>query len=132
MGVSKYDKEAGDRTYSARYALDSAAGVRQLLSEYHALHSRQFQGDTAATDLLIDMTTAVDRAGLTDRQREALRLIFVEDLTQKAAGERMGVSQPALSMNIDSALEKIAEIYYYWAGHGEGYQLSNTGGSYGR
>lgn len=37
MGAaSKYDKQAGDRKMSERYALDSASGVRLLLSEYHA------------------------------------------------------------------------------------------------
>lgn len=125
MGISNYDKESGDRTYSARYALDSAAGVRQLLSEYHALVGRQYQGDYDAVVILADLATAIAGAGLTDRQREALRLIFVEDLTQKAAGERMGVGKQTVNRLINVALTKVARVYEYWARHGEGYSITD-------
>ena len=73
-----------------RYALDSADGIRKLLGDYHALEARQYQGDYSAVDILADLATAIERAGLTDRQRQALRLVLIDDLTQKAAGERMG------------------------------------------
>ena len=111
-----------------RYALDSAVGVRLLLSEYHALQERQYQGDTDAIILLADLSTAINTAGLTDRQRQALTLVYVEDLTQAKAGEAMGVSQQAVDNYLNTAVEKIAEIYYFWAGHGEGYSITNTEG----
>jgi hypothetical protein len=124
MGVSMHDKEAGDRRYSARYALDNANGIRLLLANYNALKSRQFLGDYDATIILIDLETAISRAGLTDRQRQALRLVFEEDLTQAEAGKRVGVSQDVISRFISVALKKIAEVYENWAWRDEGYSLS--------
>ena len=126
MGAVKVDLQAGERRLAERYALDSPTGVRLLLSEYHALVGRQFQGDYDAVVLLTDLATAIDQAGLTDRQRQALNLVYVEDLTQAKAGEAMGIGQQNVDNYIDNAIDKIAEIYFYWAGHGEGYATTIT------
>lgn len=126
MGAVKRDMHAGERRLSERYALDNPSGVRLLLSEYHALQERQYQGDTDAIILLADLETAISTAGLTDRQRQALDLVYVEDLTQAKAGEAMGIGQDVVSYHVDNAIEAIAEVYYYWCGHGEGYATTIT------
>jgi RNA polymerase sigma-B factor len=46
---------------------------------------------------------------LTDREREVLRLRFVEDLTQSEIGARVGVSQMHVSRLIRQAVEKLRE-----------------------
>ena len=63
-------------------------------------------------------------AQLTGRQSEALRLVYEEDLTQEEAGKRMGIAQQKVELYTARAVEKIAEIYYYWAGHREGYAIN--------
>lgn len=131
MGVSKYDKQAGDRRYDSAYpALNSPAGLRILLSDYHALKIRQYQGDYDATIILADLTTAIEAAKLTDRQRQALRLVYEEDLTQEDAGKAMGVRQQVLARHLIVAEAKVARIYEYWARHGEGYSLNNEKGQF--
>jgi DNA-directed RNA polymerase specialized sigma24 family protein len=95
-----------------------------LLGDYHSLVGRQYQGDYTAVDVLTDLRTAVQMAGLTERQLEALRLVYGEDLTQKAAGERMGLAKQNVEAYVSKAEEKIAEIYYFWAGHNEGYAVN--------
>jgi DNA-directed RNA polymerase specialized sigma24 family protein len=92
------------------------------------LKVRQFQGDYAAVDILVDLRKAVEMAGLTSRQAQALRLVYEEDLTQEEAGRRMGISQQAVDQHISGAIEAISEIYYYWSGHGEGYRISISEG----
>jgi RNA polymerase sigma-B factor len=47
--------------------------------------------------------------GLDDREREVLRLRFVEDLTQADIGERLGVSQMHVSRLIRQALYRLGE-----------------------
>jgi RNA polymerase sigma-B factor len=47
-------------------------------------------------------------AGLTDREREILRLRFVEDLVQREIAERVGVSQMHVSRILRDALEQLA------------------------
>lgn len=127
MGVSKYDKEAGDRRYESQYpALNNPTGLRILLSDLHALKIRQYQGDYDAIVILADLANAIELANLTARQRQALTLVYGEDLTQAEAGERLGIAQNTVSEAVERALENIAEVYWYWAEHGEGYCVSNV------
>ncbi|MGM0836027.1 MAG: sigma factor-like helix-turn-helix DNA-binding protein [Bacillota bacterium] len=122
--TNKTDQHA---THEAKYhALDSAANVRLLLGDYHALKQRRFAGDYAACDVLIDLERAIELAGLTARQRQALGLVYEADLTQVEAGRRMGISQQAVEQFVKAAEEAIADIYYYWASHGEGYRGGDT------
>jgi hypothetical protein len=87
VGSVKRDLEINERSLEAKYpALDNPANLRILLSDYHALINRQYQGDYAAVDILVDLRKAVELAGLTSRQAQALRLVYEEDLTQEEAG----------------------------------------------
>lgn len=122
MGAVKIDTQAKERSLDQRYpALDNPIGLRILLSDYHALVNRQYMGDYDAVVLLADLATAISMAGLTDRQRQALRLVYEEDLTQEEAGKRMGLDKRGVNNLLDRAIDSIADVYYYWARHGEGY-----------
>jgi DNA-directed RNA polymerase specialized sigma24 family protein len=129
MGATKIDINAKERSLEARYpALDNPAGLRILLSDYHALLNRQYQGDYSAVDILVDLRKAIAMAQLTGRQSEALRLVYEEDLTQEEAGKRMGIRQDVVSYHVDRAIEAVAEVYWFWARHDEGYSVGNTKG----
>lgn len=89
--------------------------VRSLLAQRHALYERQFKGDYDAVCALVDLDRAITLAGLTERQAEALRLVYGDaDLTQASAGERMGISQQAVGVALDAAISKIQRIYDEW------------------
>lgn len=121
MGVSKRDQTKVERQFDGIYRLSTSAGVKMLLGDYHAFRARQYLGDYDAVVVLADLAEAVRLAGLTDRQREALTLVYDEDLTQVEAGRRLGIAQKNVSEALDRAYEAIADVYYYWASHGEGY-----------
>ncbi|TXK24535.1 DUF134 domain-containing protein [Bacillus amyloliquefaciens] len=125
MGKVKADLHRKEREFDAAYALDNAEGVKLLLADYQKFVSRKRCGDYVAVEVLIDIHKAIELAGLTDRQRQAIELVYFGELTQAEAGERMGISQVSVREYVETASEKIADIYYYWAGHGEGY---TTGG----
>lgn len=91
--------------------------ARAILRNLHALSERRYVGDTNASDVLLDFHYAVKRAGLTARQAEALRLVYVEDLTQRSAGERMGIERSALTEHLRIAIDGIDEVYEYIAWH---------------
>jgi DNA-directed RNA polymerase specialized sigma24 family protein len=97
--------------------------LRILLSDYHALLNRQYQGDYDAVVLLTDLYKAIEMAQLTGRQSEALRLVYEEDLTQEEAGRAMGVNRIVVLEHVEKAIEAISEVYYFWSHHGEGYGL---------
>lgn len=122
MGAVKTDLSARERALEESYpALNTTAGIKRLLGEMNALVNRQYQGDYDAVVLLTDLQTAIEAAKLTDRQSEALRLVYEEDLTQEEAARRAGVARSTLVGHVDDAVKKIAEIYEYWGWHGEGY-----------
>lgn len=126
MGTVKIDLHRKDREFNAAYALDNAEGVKLLLADYQKFVSRKRCGDYAAVEVLIDIHKAIELAGLTDRQRQAIELVYFGELTQTEAGERMGIAQKNVNEALDRASEKLADIYYYWAGHGEGYTTGGT------
>ncbi|WP_262011288.1 sigma factor-like helix-turn-helix DNA-binding protein [Bacillus licheniformis] len=123
IGTVKIDLHRKDREFEAAYALDNAEGVKTLLSDYPKFVSRKRLGEYEAAEVLLDLHNAIELADLTGRQREAVRLVYFEDLTQVEAGKRMGITRGAVARYIAFAAEKIADIYYYWAGHNEGYTM---------
>lgn len=110
MGVGATVKHENGRYI----ALDSAAGIKRLLGDWHALKERRYCGDMTASDLLIDLETALERAGLTDRQRQAIALVYFRDMKQEDAGKAMGVGQQRVARHLDIALVKIARVYESW------------------
>jgi len=59
-----------------------------------------------------DVRVTVDEAArqLTDREREVLRLRFVEDLTQTQIAGQVGVSQMQISRILRRAIARLAEL----------------------
>lgn len=114
MGHVKIDVEKGSRSYSVKYSLSTAAGVKALLRDRHRISSARFRGDYAACDILIDLHSAINSAGLTERQTEAIAWVYGVDITQAKAAELMGIAQKNVSEAIDRAAEKLAEVYKRW------------------
>ncbi|KUP31088.1 RNA polymerase subunit sigma [Bacillus halotolerans] len=125
MGSVKVDLHRKEREFDATYALDNAEGVKLLLADYQKFVSRKRCGDYDAATILIDIHKAIELANLTDRQRQAIELVYFGELTQAEAGERMGIAKQNVEAYISRSAEKVADIYYYWASHNEGY---TTGG----
>src|SRR5690625_2527628 len=55
----------------------------------------------------IDVHNALNNANLTSRQREAIELVFFEDMTQEQAATVMGVSDRAVRYFIRESLDKL-------------------------
>jgi DNA-directed RNA polymerase specialized sigma24 family protein len=126
MGSVKIDTHAKERSLEAKYpALDNSEGVRLLLGDYHALRERQYAGDYDAVVILADLATAIERASLTNRQRQAVELVYFDDLTQVDAANRMGCSKQTVNRLTMVSLTKIARVYEKWARYGEGYALGS-------
>lgn len=114
MGAVKVDTQKQARAYEVKYALNDAAGVKALLRDRHRIAERRYSGDTAASDIIIDLHSAIESAGLTDRQAEAIAWVYGRDLTQKVAAGIMAVTREAVTQFIDGAAERIAAVYKRW------------------
>lgn len=116
MGVCKVDTAKDARNLTVKYALNDSAGVRSLLRDRYRIAERRFRGDTAASDILIDLNSAIESAGLTDRQAEALAYVYgYWQLTQAEAAKVMGITQQAVGQALDSAVERISTVFKRWS-----------------
>lgn len=115
MGMCRVDTEKDERNLSVKYALNDKGGVRLILRDRYVIANRRERGDYAASDILIDLASAIESAGLTDRQAEALALVYgYWQLTQGEAAQTMGIRQNTVSELLDIACERIASIFDKW------------------
>ncbi|MGG0793160.1 sigma factor-like helix-turn-helix DNA-binding protein [Brevibacillus laterosporus] len=115
MGACAVDIEKGHRNLSVRYALNDREGVHAILRDIHHLRASRFErGDYAACDVLIDLAEAIERAGLTDREREALYYVYERDMTAREAARIIGISDRRAGMLIDSGLGRVAAVFKWW------------------
>lgn len=132
IGSVKVDLSTKERALEETFpALNTPAGIKRLLGEQGALEIRQYAGDYDAVLLLTDLETAISKAKLTERQSEAIRLVYEADLTQEEAARQAGVDKSVMSRRLEKATEKVAEVYEYWGWHGEGYSIQNENGGDG-
>jgi len=102
------------RKYTESYTLSTAAGVKALLRDRHRIAARRFKGDTAASDILIDLHSAINSAGLTDRQTEAVAWVYGVDVTQAEAARIMGITREGVKNLVNEAVERVAAVYERW------------------
>ncbi|MCD9024338.1 RNA polymerase subunit sigma [Cohnella silvisoli] len=114
MGHVKIDVAKDERALTQTYALNTVAGVKALLRDRHTIASRRFRGDTAASDILIDLHSAIESAELSNNQAEVIAWLYGLDFTQGTAAQIMGISQKNVSEYADIALERIAAVFKRW------------------
>jgi len=58
----------------------------------------------------VDLYALLDNANLTDRQRQAIDLVYFEDMTQEQAAKVMGVTRQAVDLYARNAINKIRRL----------------------
>lgn len=71
----------------------------------------QFSGNYYDNDDLNDIVDALERADLTDIQRKVIELTFIQDMTHKAAGKKLGIARPTVSIHERKAVASITKAY---------------------
>ncbi|MEI2356071.1 sigma factor-like helix-turn-helix DNA-binding protein [Mesobacillus zeae] len=102
------DIQYGDRRYSGRrktHFTDDQGSPQVRNSRVVDPHDPTID---AVGDYL-DLYDALDSAGLTERQREAIDLVYFVNMTQEEAAEVMGVGQDVISRRVSVALRKLCE-----------------------
>ena len=78
-------------------------GIKRRIYDYMTPERDDFVIDAK----YLDLYNAIDSAGLTDRQRQAIALVYFEGMTQEVAGEVMGVRKWTVNEHLDGALRKL-------------------------
>ena len=106
------DYDSTQKKLLSKYPLTKVYGVSSFLEDIHHLREQRFRGTdtTFLSGLLIDFEKIQGKAGLTERQLQALWYRFELDLFQTDVAEIMGISQQAVSKHIDNAIAKIVIV----------------------
>jgi DNA-directed RNA polymerase specialized sigma24 family protein len=88
--------------------------VKALLEFNEELLERKHTGRWNLVDELVDLDHAISQAGLTDKQRESVRLVYGESKLHAEVGEELGTSKQNVSLHIQAAIRKIAKVYENW------------------
>lgn len=106
------DLQYGDRRYTGRrkthFTDDKGAPqVRnsRVIEPYDPLIEQTMD--------IIDLYDALEKAGLTERQREAIDLVYFENMTQEEAAEEMSVSRRAVGFFVSASLKKLRNYLEY-------------------
>lgn len=85
--------------------------VRFLLAAIPYYRERQYSGNYYDNDDVNDILDAIERAELTDKQREIIKLTFIDDTTHREAGKKLGIARTTVTTQEDRAVKKITEAY---------------------
>lgn len=58
----------------------------------------------------VDLYALLENANLTDRQRQAIDLVYFEDMTQEQAAKVMGVTRQAVDLYARNAINKMRRL----------------------
>jgi RNA polymerase sigma factor (sigma-70 family) len=119
MGVCHVDTRKNERKLDDTYSLSSVDGIKKLLEDIPYLGERRyFEGDFDACNILVDLAHAIEIAivcdRLTEKQRQAMKLIYIEGYTCEEAGEKMGISDTTVYQHAEKACEKLALMFADW------------------
>lgn len=100
------DLSFGDRRFAGRrtkYFTDDNGSPQ--LRKSRLADSHDAEKDRVETN--VDLYDALANAGLTDRQRQAIDLVYFEGMTQEQAAAAMGITQQAVAKLESAALAKL-------------------------
>ena len=96
------------------YTQESVMGRKSSAKEWGSGNSDTllFADDPMLSSVIekADLHTLLDNAKLTDRQRQAIDLVYFEDMTQEQAASVMGVTRQAVDLYARNAINKIRRL----------------------
>ena len=103
------DIQYGDRRYTGRrktHFTDDKGAPQVRNSRVVSPHDPVIE---ASMDI-IDLYDALENAGLTERQRESIGLVYFNNMTQEEAAAEMGVRRQVAARYIEAALTKLRKF----------------------
>lgn len=94
------------------FPMETAKGVYEFFMLYpEILAAAHDRGDMNALALVLDFEEALQHIKLSDRQKQSVYYVFMKGLSQRQAGEELGVTQQAVQASLLITTTKIADFY---------------------
>ena len=105
----------GHRKYADRFPYTTPKGVQKLLRQAHVLADIRFErADFAACDILIDLKTAIERAGLTQEEQDVIIGYLINDEKSHKVAQALDTTSFEVTKIARTACRKIAAVYTEW------------------
>lgn len=66
--------------------------------------------------VVLDSELALEKAGLTDRQKQVIQLYWIEDKTLAEVGGILGISHQAVADSVNQARTRVQKVLDKWGG----------------
>lgn len=97
------DRHHNGRRKSYYFGKNGEVGVAN-----HKMPDR-YDSDMVRVENAVTVQHLLDHAGLTDKQRQAIELVYFDGLTQEQAGVEMGIRKHTVNKHISKGLRKLYE-----------------------
>lgn len=115
MGVGTYVTGEDTKRYEDKYEVTTPEGVAILLTDIHDIRKRIFErGDVAGVDIMLDLVTAIEKAKLTERQKQVIYYVYERAYSEREAAELLGIHNATLHLHKTTALAKIVAVFAAW------------------
>lgn len=93
--------------------------VVYLIKERPALETLRDNGDITACQILMDLDNIIKEAKPTDKQRQAMELVWVEGYKLIEAGEKLDITAQGVYFNLKLLKKKIKTVTERWSEDGK-------------
>lgn len=112
MGAVSIDINANERKLDVMFPMHTREGIETFLENYNYIYQLIFYaGDYDALIMIIDFQEALVDCGLTEKERNALYLVFIQDMKRVDVAKMFGVTKQTVQKWLERATEKLASYY---------------------
>jgi RNA polymerase sigma factor (sigma-70 family) len=107
MGAVKIDIHRRERAMSSKFDYNTVQGVTSILRSIERLRTLRKNGSFDAAIILIDVTDAINRCGLSPQERMTVNYCYLDGLTQQQAADKMAVPRGTIAYYVSQAIDKV-------------------------
>lgn len=97
----------------------TVGAVVYLIKERPSLQSLRDAGDVTAAQILVDLDNIIKEAGPTEKQLQAMELVWVQGYKLQEVGDMLGITAQGVYFNLKLLRNKIKAVTERWTENGK-------------
>lgn len=112
MGAVAIDINATSRKLEVLYPMNTREGIETFLEQLPYIQEAMYlTGDFDALIMIVDFEKAMVESGLSDKEKQALELVFIEDIKSVDVAKMLGVTKQTVRKWVERGSDKLANYY---------------------